>query len=106
MIWSEQTQQEAFLIVGKIPPLSWEVIAGLFRSEDGYTGALFPERFQHIADKSDIKFAALSDATGAPLITMDKGLLGIRETLAVPILMPFEFLALQKAVEQQSFDCD
>jgi predicted nucleic acid-binding protein len=94
MIWSEQTRDEAFLIVSQIPPLSWEVIAVLFRSEDGYTGALFPERFKQIADKADIKFAALSDATGAPLITMDKGLLSIRETLAVPILMPFEFLAL------------
>jgi predicted nucleic acid-binding protein len=94
MIWSEQTRDEAKLIVGKIPPLSWEAIAGLFRSENCYSGALFPEGFQHIADTADIKFVALSDVTGAPLITMDKGLLSARETLAVPILMPFEFLAL------------
>jgi hypothetical protein len=51
MIWSEQMRDEAFLIVGKIPPLSWETIAGLFRPEDGYSGALFPERFQQIATR-------------------------------------------------------
>jgi predicted nucleic acid-binding protein len=94
MIWAEQTRDEAALIVGKIPPLSWEVIAVLFRPEDCYAGALFPEQFQQVPDKADIKFVALSDATDAPLITMDKDLLSIRETLSVPMLMPFEFLAL------------
>lgn len=94
MVWTEQTRDEAALIVGKIPPLSWEAIALLFRPEDCYDGALFPEQFQQVPDKADIKFAALSDATGAPLITMDKALLSIRETLNVPMLMPFEFLAL------------
>ncbi|MBW4554087.1 MAG: PIN domain-containing protein [Aphanocapsa sp. GSE-SYN-MK-11-07L] len=94
MIWSEQTRDEAKLIVDKIPPLSWTAIAGLFHPADCYNGALFPKRFQQIADSSDIKFAALSDATGAPLITMDQGLLSARDTLAVPMLMPFEFLAL------------
>lgn len=94
MVWTEQTRDEAALIVGKIPPLSWEAIALLFRPEDCYDGALFPEQFQQVPDKADIKFAALSDATGAPLITMDKALLSVRETLNVPMLMPFEFLAL------------
>jgi predicted nucleic acid-binding protein len=98
MVWAEQTRDEAALIVGKIPPLSWEVIAVLFRREAFYAGALFPEQFQQIPDKADIKFVALSDATGAPLITMDKELLSIRETLNVPMLMPFEFLALQDPV--------
>ncbi|MCG9891801.1 MAG: PIN domain-containing protein [Thermosynechococcaceae cyanobacterium MS004] len=94
MVWTEQTRDEAAFIIGKIPPLSWEAIALLFRPEDCYDGALFPEQFQQVPDKADIKFAALSDATGAPLITMDKALLSIRETLNVPMLMPFEFLAL------------
>jgi predicted nucleic acid-binding protein len=98
MVWTEQTREEAALIVGKIPPLSWEAIAVLFRPEDCYGGALFPEQFQQIPDKADIKFVALSDATGAPLITMDKELLSFRETLSVPMLMPFEFLALQDPV--------
>jgi predicted nucleic acid-binding protein len=98
MVWAEQTREEAAFIVGKIPPLSWEAIAVLFRPEDCYAGELFPEQFQQVPDKADIKFVALSDATGAPLITMDKALLSIRETLTVPMLMPFEFLALQNPV--------
>jgi predicted nucleic acid-binding protein len=98
MVWAEQTRDEAAFIVGRIPPLSWEAIAVLFRPEDCYGEMLFPEQFQQISDRADIKFAALSDATGTPLITMDKALLSIRETLAVPMLMPFEFLALQDPV--------
>jgi predicted nucleic acid-binding protein len=92
MTWAEQTREEAELIIRKIPPLSWVAIAELFRPENCYCGPLFPERFQQIPDKADIKFAALSDATGTPLITMDKGILSVRDTLAVPVLMPFEFL--------------
>ena len=92
MIWAEQTREEAEWIIRKIPPLSWTAIAELFRPEDCYGGTVFPERFQQIPDRADIKFAALSDATGTPLITMDKGILSVRDTLAVPVLMPFEFL--------------
>jgi predicted nucleic acid-binding protein len=98
MVWAEQTREEAALIVGKIPPLSWEAIAVLFRPDACYAGTLFPEQFQQIPDKADIKFVALSDVTGAPLITMDKELLSFRETLSVPMMMPFEFLALQDPV--------
>jgi predicted nucleic acid-binding protein len=94
MVWAEPTRSEAVFIVGKIPPLSWEAISSLFRPDDCYEGTLFLEQFPQISDQADRKFAALSDATGAPLITMDKGLLSVRDTLTVPILMPFEFLAL------------
>ncbi len=69
----------------------------LFRQENCYTGELFSERFHHIpdlTDNDDIKFAALSDATGAILITMDKDLLDVRDTVAVKILMPFEYIML------------
>jgi predicted nucleic acid-binding protein len=92
LVWTEQTRYEAELIIGKIPPLSWERISILFCLENCYSGALFPEHFQHIPDKADIKFVALSDATSVPLITMDKGLLNMRDTLTITILMPFEFL--------------
>jgi predicted nucleic acid-binding protein len=92
MVWTEQTRHEAEFIIRTIPPLSWNAIAELFRPEDCYTGDLFPERFNYIPDKDDIKFAALSDATGAALITTDRGLLDIRQTLKVPILRPSEFM--------------
>jgi predicted nucleic acid-binding protein len=93
MLWTEQTRDEAEIIISKIPPLSWEKVSKLFRLENYYGGALFPERFPQIPDKADIKFAALSDATGAPLITMDKAFLSVRDTLAVPMLMPYEFFS-------------
>lgn len=93
MTWAEQTREETEFIIRKIPPLSWSAIAELFRLEDRYSGPLFPERFQQIPDKADLIFAALSDATDIPLITMDKGILSVRDTLAVPVLMPFEFLS-------------
>jgi predicted nucleic acid-binding protein len=93
MIWAEQTRDEAEWIVRKIPPLSWTAISELFRPEDCYCSPLFPERFQQIPDKADLIFAALSDATGTPLITMDKGIVSVRDTLAVPVWMPFEFLS-------------
>jgi predicted nucleic acid-binding protein len=96
MTWAEQTRDEAELIIRKIPPLFWAAISELFRPEDCYCGPLFPEQFQQIPDKADIKFAALSDATGTPLITMDKGILNLRDTLSVPVLMPFEFLLDRK----------
>jgi predicted nucleic acid-binding protein len=92
MVWSEQTRNEAEFIVRKIPPLSWSAFEDLFRPENCYAGELFPENFHHIPDKDDIKFAALSDATGAILITTDKDLLDVRDTLPVKILMPFEYI--------------
>jgi predicted nucleic acid-binding protein len=92
MLWTEPTRYEAEVIIRQIPPLSWERFAVLFCPEECYTGELCPEQFEHIPDREDIKFAALADATGAALITMDKGLLSIRDTLTVPILMPFEYL--------------
>ncbi|HEY9828063.1 MAG TPA: PIN domain-containing protein [Stenomitos sp.] len=100
MVWTEQTRAEAAFIVGNIPPLSWQAIAVLFRPENCYDGVLLVDKFQHIPDKADIKFAALSDATGAPLITMDKVLLSIRETLSVAMWTPFEFLELETCSSQ------
>jgi predicted nucleic acid-binding protein len=94
MVWSEQTRKETEFIVRKIPPLSWSTFEDLFRPENCYTGELFPERFHHIPDNDDIKFAALSDTTGAILITMDKDLLDVRDMVSVKIHMPFEYFML------------
>jgi uncharacterized protein len=91
MVWNEQTREETAFILCKIPPLSWDAITELFRPEDCYTGNLFPERFNQISDRADIKFAALADATDAVLITMDRDLLSIRDSVAIAILTPSEF---------------
>jgi uncharacterized protein len=91
MVWNEQTREETAFILCKIPPLSWNTIAPLFRPENRYLGDLFPERFDLISDPADIKFAALADATGAVLITMDRDLLSVRDAVAIAIWTPSEF---------------
>lgn len=93
MVWSEETFQETEFVVQKIPPLSWEKFANLFQPENCYYGTLSPQNFQQIPDRADIKFAALAEATGAILITMDRDFLSVRDTLAIAVMTPYEFTA-------------
>ncbi len=92
LVWNEQTRRETERIIRQIPPLSWEPFADLFREEDRYDGETHPERFRHVADPDDRKFAALAEATGAVLITSDDHLLETRDQAAVVIMRPEEFL--------------
>ncbi len=91
MVWNEQTRAETQRIVSRIPPLSWNSMAGLFREEDRWQGETAPERFDYIPDASDRKFAALAEASGAVLITNDAHLLDHRERAGLPILTPEEY---------------
>lgn len=91
MLWSEETLRETEFIVCKIPPLRWDKFSNLFLLENCYSGPLFPEHFPQISDRTDIKFAALAEATGATLITMDRDFLSVRETLEIAIMTPYEF---------------
>jgi hypothetical protein len=43
------------------------------------------------SDRADLKFAALAEATGAILVTMDRDFLSVRETLEIAIMTPYEF---------------
>lgn len=92
LVWDWATYEETEYILRKIPPLSWDNVAPLFREENRYTGTTEPEHFRHVADPADRKFAALAEATGATLISMDEHLLVDRVQAAVPILTPREFL--------------
>lgn len=92
LVWDEATRRETRRILSKIPPLSWDELESLFRDEDRYDGPTAPEQFSYVPDPEDRKFAALSDAAGAPLISMDDDLLAEREKASVPILTPREFL--------------
>jgi predicted nucleic acid-binding protein len=91
MVWNEETLRETEFIVCKIPPLRWEKFSNLFLLENCYGGPLFPQHFQQIPDRADIKFAALAEVTGAILITMDRDFLGVRETLEIAVMTPYEF---------------
>ena len=91
MVWHEQTLRETEHILDKIPPLSWPKVAGLFREENCYLGELEVENFAYISDCDDRKYAALSDATGAILLTNDSDLLDHRDLARVEILTPSEY---------------
>ena len=90
MIWNEQTRRETRHILDKIPPLSWSSVAELFRKEDCHHGEIAPEEFDFIPDPDDRKFAALSEATGAVLLTNDDDLLSNRDRAGLEILTPRE----------------
>ena len=91
MVWDDATRREIERIVRKIPPLSGMEVADLFRPEDRCEGDTRLEQFTHIPDPDDRKFAALSEATGAALITSDEHLLSAREQARAPIQTPGEF---------------
>jgi len=91
MIWNEETRRETRFIVDKIPPLSWSDFAELFHEEDRYRGQTDRDRFAHIPDPDDRKFAALAEAAGAVLLTNDEHLLSNRDQMALKILTPREY---------------
>ncbi|MEX0614063.1 MAG: PIN domain-containing protein [Pirellulales bacterium] len=91
MVWNEATRRETRHILEKIPRLSWNSVADLFREEDRYRGETFPEQFADIPDPDDRKFAALADASGAVLLTNDEHLLKDRDRASIEILTPQEF---------------
>lgn len=91
MLWNEHTQRETRYILQKIPPLSWEDVADLFRPEDRYEADLDADAFAEIVDPEDRKFAALSATSEAVLITADDHLLSQRHQARVEILTPSEF---------------
>lgn len=91
MVWNEHTQRETRYILQKIPPLSWEDVADLFRPEDRYEADLDADAFAEIVDPEDRKFAALSATSEAVLITADDHLLSQRHQARVEILTPSEF---------------
>ena len=91
MTWNEQTRRETQHILDKIPPLSWSSVAELFRQEDRHHGETASEKFDYIPDPDDRKFAALSEVTGAVLLTNDDDLLSNRDHARLEILTPGEY---------------
>jgi len=92
LVWNDATRRETEHVVRKIPPISFDQFAALFRPDDRYAGNTHPERYAHVPDEDDRKFLALAEAAGATLITQDDHLLAGRDRANVPVLRPGEFL--------------
>jgi predicted nucleic acid-binding protein len=75
MIWNDATRGEAEHILRRIPPLSWESFATLFRESDRFQGTASPDEFDYVDDPADRKFAALATAANVLLVTNDARLL-------------------------------
>jgi predicted nucleic acid-binding protein len=92
LIWNEPTRRETEMILRRIPHLDWERVADLFQPEMEFLGPVDPESFVLVPDPEDRKFAALSAAAQAPLVTSDDHLLSHRG-IGVDVLTPRAFLA-------------
>jgi uncharacterized protein len=92
LVWDRQTRAEAEAILRRIPGLDWHSCAALFRPEGEFADSTDPVAFAVIPDRSDRKFAALSAAAKAPLVTNDGDLLTHRRVAGIDALTPREFL--------------
>jgi uncharacterized protein len=95
LIWDAPTRREPEMILRRIPRLDWESIADLFRPEGEFTGPVDPEAFAVIEDPDDRKFAALSAAARAPLVTSDKHVLA--NAVGIEAVTPTAFLARENS---------
>lgn len=95
LIWDIATQSETLRVLTKIPRLSWSAVQGLFVPENQWTSPTDLQAVKFVSDPQDRKFAALSQASGATLVSSDRDLLDHRTHLDV--LTPSEYLALLPA---------
>jgi predicted nucleic acid-binding protein len=96
LIWNQPTRSETEMILRRIPHVDWQKVADLFRPEEEFTGPVDPAAFAAIADPDDRKFAALSAAANAPLVTSDKLVLAQQGRIGIEIVTPREFLERQR----------
>jgi len=96
LIWNQPTRRETEIIVRRIPRLDWASIADLFQPEAEFAGPIDLEAFTAISDPDDRKFAALSAAANAPLMTSDKLVLAQLGRIGIEIVTPRDFLARER----------
>ena len=92
LVWDDATRGETEAVVRRIPPLSWDRVAPLFRAEDRFAGRVDVAPFDAVPDPADRRFAALAAAADATLLTSDHHLLDGRDSSAARILTPREFV--------------
>jgi len=73
MVWCPTTRAETERVLTKIPPLDWDAVADVFTPE-GEAPDPDPATAAFVTDPDDRKFAALSMATGVPVISADSDL--------------------------------
>jgi uncharacterized protein len=100
LIWNEPTRRAIEMILRRIPRLDWGRVADLFRPEGEFTGPVDPEAFAAIEDPDDRKFAALSAAARAPLVTSDKHVLAQSSAVGIEAVTPTAFLARERTVDR------
>jgi uncharacterized protein len=92
LTWNEPTRRETEMTLRRIPRLDWDKVADLFRPEGKFTGSVDPDAFALIPDPDDRKFAALSAAAKAPLVTSDSHLLAQSSAVGIEAVTPSAFL--------------
>lgn len=97
-VWNEATRCETRTLFERIPRLDWNHAAPLFRDEGRYDLETDTGRVDFVTDPGDRKFAALSLASGAPIVSSDDHLLAHRDRLTV--WTPSAFV--RKRLDQES----
>ena len=91
-MWNEPTRRETEMILRRIPRLNWEKVADLFQPEGKFTESVDPDAFALISDPDDRRFAALSAAARAPLVTNDGHVLAQSRAVGIEAVTPSGFL--------------
>jgi predicted nucleic acid-binding protein len=93
-VWDSATRRETEAVLRRIPRLDWERFAPLFEAAGEHGGAVEEaDAFGYVDDPGDRKFAALAAASGAVLVTNDRGLLAHRGRHGLRVATPAEVLA-------------
>ena len=93
LVWNKETRGETETILRRIPSLDWGRVADLFRPQGEFTDPVDPDAFVMILDRDDRKFAALSAAATAPLVTSDNHVLAQGRVVGIEVLSPRAFAA-------------
>ena len=93
LVWDAATRRETEAVLRRIPRLDWERFAPLFEAAGEHGGAVEAEHFGYVDDPGDRKFAALAAASGAVLVTNDRGLLAHRGRHGLRVATPAEIVA-------------
>jgi predicted nucleic acid-binding protein len=81
LVCTSATRWETRAVLTRVPWLSWEKVASLFRPQTEYSPEAAPDA-SFVADPGDRKLAALAQASGAVLVSSDRHLVAKRDKRA------------------------